>query len=127
MNIYLLIIIGIGLLLMILERIWPDVALKMIPGRWSRVFIINFLQLGIVVLGGLTWDQWPKNYSFYQIHNIFSDLSASFILYVLITFVFLVASMASYGSMAMGSLPSKRSSFFEFFRFATLGYAFWDI
>jgi len=62
-------IIGIGVFFMILERIIPDQKLPRVKGWWTRVIIINALQLGIVVIGGYTWDIWLKKISLFSLSD----------------------------------------------------------
>jgi len=42
------IIIAIGLAFILLERIIPDQKLPHVPGWWTRVIIINIIQLGVI-------------------------------------------------------------------------------
>ncbi len=51
-------IILVGISLMVLERIIPDQKLPRITGWWGRVILVNLMQLGVVVLGKLSWDRW---------------------------------------------------------------------
>ena len=81
------IIIGVGLSLILLERIFPDRVLPKVHGWWFRVIIINFLQFAIVVLGMFTWDTWFKSHQPYIIDG-YPDFFLGFIGYLFITFVF---------------------------------------
>lgn len=81
-------IVGIGLLLMILERIFPDQKLIDVKGWWLRVIILNGIQVGLVFLGKISWDKWFLGHSLFQLplnwHPAFSGL----ISYFIITFIF---------------------------------------
>ena len=81
------IIIAIGLFFMVLERLFGHTKLPEVKGWWQRVLVINAFQLGIVVLGLLTWDRYfPGLGSLFKL-----ELSApllGFVAYVAITFVF---------------------------------------
>jgi sterol desaturase/sphingolipid hydroxylase (fatty acid hydroxylase superfamily) len=82
------IIIGIGLGLMILERIIPDQKLPHIKGWWTRVIIINILQLGVVILGSYTWDVWLKKTSLFHLSDHTSPAIGGLIAYFILTFIF---------------------------------------
>lgn len=60
-------IVGIGLLLMLFERLAPDRVLPKVPGWWARVIVLNAGQLGIVVLAGYTWDRFLSRVSLFAI------------------------------------------------------------
>jgi len=81
-------IIGIGVFLMILERIVPDQKLPHVKGWWTRVIIINVLQLGIVILGSYTWDIWLKQFSLFSLSTQLSALTGGLVAYFIVTFVF---------------------------------------
>lgn len=80
-------IIILGLILIILERIFPDRVLPLVKGWWSRVIVINLMQFGIVILGMLTWDMWFKKHQPYAIDG-YPDFMLGFLAYLIITFVF---------------------------------------
>jgi len=81
-------IIAIGIFLMILERVIPDQKLPHVKGWWTRVIIINLLQLGVVILGSFTWDKWLQGASLFSISESVSPLAGGFLSYFIITFVF---------------------------------------
>ncbi len=80
------IIVGFGVFFMVLERIIPDQKLPHVKGWWTRVIIINAMQLGVVILGSYTWDTWLQKFSlfFLSLHPALGGLIAYFIT----TFVF---------------------------------------
>lgn len=82
------IIIGVGLFLIILERIIPDQKLPHVKGWWTRVILINSMQLGVIILGGYTWDVWLKNASVFELSAHTSSAIGGLIAYFIITFVF---------------------------------------
>ena len=51
----LMLIISIGFVFMLLERLYPDQKLDYVPGWWKWVIIINLFQLFAVVLATFTW------------------------------------------------------------------------
>ena len=80
-------IITLGVVLMILERLWPDRPLPSSAHWWKRVLVINLFQLGIVVLGMHTWDLWFASVG----PRAFGDWPAplaGLVAYLSITFVF---------------------------------------
>lgn len=81
------IIIAIGLLLITLERIFPDRVLPKVKGWWTRVVVINIMQFGIVLLGMFTWDLWFQSHQVYMWHDAPAFVQG-FIGYIGITFVF---------------------------------------
>ena len=80
-------IILIGILLIILERIYPDRVLPTVKGWWTRVVLINVMQFGIVVLGMFTWDVWFQGHQWFVLEGV-PDFVLGFLGYLLITFVF---------------------------------------
>ncbi len=60
-------VVGIGLVLMLFERLVPDRVLPKVPGWWGRVVLLNAGQLGIVVLAGYTWDRWLARASAFSV------------------------------------------------------------
>jgi sterol desaturase/sphingolipid hydroxylase (fatty acid hydroxylase superfamily) len=63
----LVVIVGIGLLLMLFERVVPDRVLPKVPGWLCRVVVLNAAQLGVVVLAGYTWDRWLSRASLFAV------------------------------------------------------------
>lgn len=82
------IIVGIGLFLMILERIIPDQKLPHVKGWWGRVLLINLLQLGVVILGKYSWDIWLQKVSLFSLSEAVSPILGGLIAYFISTFVF---------------------------------------
>ncbi len=81
-------IISLGLGFMLLERLRPDQELPHVPGWWARVVIVNLAQLGVVILGGYTWDQWLRGGSLMSLSASLPAPAAAFVAYLVITFVF---------------------------------------
>jgi sterol desaturase/sphingolipid hydroxylase (fatty acid hydroxylase superfamily) len=83
-------IVGIGVLLVLLERKVPDRHLPNVPGWWRRVTALNAAQLGVVVLAGYTWDRWLSHASLFSVgalglapptQGLFGYFIASFVYY----------------------------------------------
>ena len=80
-------IVVTGLILITLERIYPDRVLPVVKGWWTRVVTINIMQFGIVVLGMVTWDVWFRSHQWYVLERL-PDFILGFLGYLVITFVF---------------------------------------
>jgi sterol desaturase/sphingolipid hydroxylase (fatty acid hydroxylase superfamily) len=81
-------VIGIGIFFIILERIIPDQKLPEAKGWWLRVCLINCFQIGIVILGTYTWDQWFNGIHLFNLKEQFSPFVCALISYAVITFIF---------------------------------------
>ena len=82
------VIIGIGLFFIILERLIPDQKLPHVKGWWARVVFINIIQIGIVILGSYTWDQWLKKTSLFHLSEHVSMIGGGLLGYLVVTFIF---------------------------------------
>lgn len=82
------IIVAIGILLMILERIIPDQKLPHVKGWWTRVVLINVVQLGIIFLGKRSWDIWLQQVSLFDLSGSLSPWAGGLFAYFITTFVF---------------------------------------
>ena len=82
------IIVAIGILLMILERIIPDQKLPHVKGWWTRVIVINVVQVGIIFLGKRSWDIWLKHISLFDLTNNLTAWAGGLLAYFITTFVF---------------------------------------
>ncbi|MFN5182277.1 MAG: sterol desaturase family protein [Bacteroidota bacterium] len=83
-----LIIVGVGLFLMILERIIPDQRLPNVKGWWPRVILLNLFQFGILVVGKVTWDNWFGAVKLFSLGEAVNNPLGGFISYLVTTFVF---------------------------------------
>lgn len=63
----LLLIFALACCFMVLERVRPGRELPNPPGWYVRAALLNAAQLGIVVLGGITWGQWLQGPSLVRI------------------------------------------------------------
>ena len=79
-------IIIVGLSLIIIERIVPDQKLPHIKGWWIRVVIVNLLQLGVIVIGKLSWDNWLAGARVFELE--LHPMLGGFLGYFVVTFVF---------------------------------------
>ncbi len=79
--------VGIGVALVLLERLIPDRKLPMVRGWWLRVVILNGIQLGIVFVGGLVWSRWLQGWSVLSL-DFLPAVVSGLISYIVITFIF---------------------------------------
>ena len=59
--------IAVGVVFMILERVMPGRELPNSRGWYVRAVLLNSAQLGIVLLGGITWSVWLRGPSLFHI------------------------------------------------------------
>lgn len=84
----LLIIIVIGIVFIVVERLIPHHQLPEVKGWWTRVVIINAMQLGVIFLGFYTWDIWFQKYKIFDLSEKLSPLAGGFLGYFITTFTF---------------------------------------
>ncbi len=82
------IIIGVFALCFIIERLIPGWKLPDVPTWTIRVLAVNFVQLGIVVLAGYTWEKWLSSVSVFKLSAHVSDIAGGCIAYFITTFIF---------------------------------------
>ena len=83
------IIVGIGIAMMVLERIIPDQQLPHSAMWWLRAVALNLAQLGVVILGGFAWDIYLQQRSLFSLSLWVDELMAQgFIGYLLSTFIY---------------------------------------
>lgn len=81
------VMIAIGLGFIVLERIIPDQQLPHVKGWWTRVIVINLLQLGVLFLGRATWDRWLQGTSLFDLTTLMPWVGG-LVGYFVVTFVF---------------------------------------
>lgn len=84
--IWILLAIAVGFL--IVEKLWPASALPRVRAWWARVALVNLLQLGIVVLAGITWDRWFLNISLFNLKAHMGDVPSALLAYVVSSFIY---------------------------------------
>ncbi|PCI38457.1 MAG: desaturase [Elusimicrobia bacterium] len=72
----------------ILERAHPGWQLPSVKTWPIRVIVVNFIQLGIVLLAGVTWEKWLSTWSFLHLSDHASPLLGGLLAYFVATFVF---------------------------------------
>ena len=85
MIIYLL---GVFAFCFVLERIIPGWPLPHVRTWPLRVVAINLVQIGIVLLAGVTWERWLSSASLFKIETYVSPVAGGFIAYFIATFIF---------------------------------------
>ena len=81
-------IIAIGLGCMLLERRMPGWKLPAVRTWPARVVAVNLVQVGVVLLAGVTWEKWFSARSPWHLSAYVSPAAGGVIAYVIATFVF---------------------------------------
>lgn len=82
------IICGIAVGCIVVERLWPANELPRVHAWWTRVILINAIQLGILILAGYSWDRWFGHASIFHLREYCSDLIAGLFAYFVSTFIY---------------------------------------
>jgi sterol desaturase/sphingolipid hydroxylase (fatty acid hydroxylase superfamily) len=69
----LLVLIGIAIGFIVIERIWPANALPKVRAWWPRVIAVNVVQGGIIFVSGYTWDRWLSGFSLFDLSVAFGE------------------------------------------------------
>ena len=72
----------------ILERVFVGWKLPKVKTWPLRVVLINIVQLGIVVVAGVTWEVWLSSWSVFKLSDFVSPVAGGCIAYFIATFVF---------------------------------------
>jgi sterol desaturase/sphingolipid hydroxylase (fatty acid hydroxylase superfamily) len=72
----------------LLERLIPGWKLPAVPTWAIRVLAINFVQLGVVVLAGYSWEIWLSSVSVFQLSDAVGPVWGGIIAYFIATFIF---------------------------------------
>jgi len=81
-------IIAIGLGCMLLERRVPGWPLPRIHTWPVRVVALNLMQVGVVMVAGLTWEKWLWSASLFHLSSHVTPLAGGALAYFVATFVF---------------------------------------
>ena len=84
----LFVIFGVFLFCFVIERIFVGWELPRVKTWPVRVLLINGVQLGVVLLAGVTWEVWLSSWSVFHLSSIVSPAAGGFIAYFIATFVF---------------------------------------
>lgn len=72
----------------ILERLFVGWKLPRVHSWYTRVVLVNVVQLGVVLLAGVTWEKWFGAYSLFNFSDHMNPWLAGFVAYFIATFVF---------------------------------------
>src|SRR5258708_25048700 len=81
-------IFAIGIACMILERMVPGWRLPSVRTWPIRVILVNIVQLGVVMLAGLTWEKWLTSWSVFHLGDHASPALGGLIGYFIATYIF---------------------------------------
>lgn len=82
------IILTAFVLCFILERLIPGWKLPTVKTWPVRVILINGVQLGVVLLAGITWEEWFQSYRFTPVPELDNPWLGGFAAYFIATFIF---------------------------------------
>jgi sterol desaturase/sphingolipid hydroxylase (fatty acid hydroxylase superfamily) len=72
----------------ILERVVPGWKLPRVRTWPLRVLVVNGVQLGVVMLAGVTWERWLSSASLFHLSSAVSPVAGGIIAYFIATFIF---------------------------------------
>jgi len=81
-------VFAIGVACMVLERALPGWRLPRVPTWPVRVVLVNLVQLGVVLVAGVTWEAWFSSRSLLDLSVHVGPTFGGFIAYFIATFVF---------------------------------------
>lgn len=70
------------------ERLWPAGPMPKVRAWWGRVILVNLVQLGIILLAGISWDSWLARHSLFRLSERVGDVPAAVIAYFVSTFIY---------------------------------------
>ena len=73
---------------LLLERLFPGWPLPRVKSWPYRVVLINAVQLGVVLLAGVSWEKWLSAASLFDLGSRLPPLAGGFLAYFIATFVF---------------------------------------
>jgi sterol desaturase/sphingolipid hydroxylase (fatty acid hydroxylase superfamily) len=79
---------ALALLCFVLERTIPGWKLPKVRTWPIRVVVVNIVQLGVVLLAGLTWERWLSQRSLFHLQEYLSPPVGGLFAYFVATFVF---------------------------------------
>jgi sterol desaturase/sphingolipid hydroxylase (fatty acid hydroxylase superfamily) len=72
----------------LIERLKPGWKLPEVPTWTIRVLAINFVQLGVVILAGYSWEIWLAKVSLFELSDYVNPFFGGLIAYFIATFIF---------------------------------------
>lgn len=83
-----LLISGVGAGMFIVERLFPANQLPRVQAWWGRIVLVNSIQLGIVVLAGMSWDRWMRGWSLFSLSSQMDPVAAGAVAYFVSTLIY---------------------------------------
>jgi sterol desaturase/sphingolipid hydroxylase (fatty acid hydroxylase superfamily) len=81
-------IVGVFCFCFVLERVVPGWKLPRVRTWPLRVLAINGVQLGVVLLAGITWERWLSSWSVFHLSDHVGPIVGGFVAYFIATFIF---------------------------------------
>src|ERR1700745_2451061 len=81
-------ILSLAVFCLVIERVIPGWKLPYVRTWPIRVVAINIVQLGVVLLAGLTWERWLSSRSLFHTQAYLSSAVGGVFAYFIATFVF---------------------------------------
>lgn len=72
----------------ILEKVIPGWSLPKVSTWPLRVLLVNAVQIGVVVIAGMTWERWLSTWSLFHLSHHVSPIIGGVIAYFIATFIF---------------------------------------
>ncbi|HKK06926.1 MAG TPA: sterol desaturase family protein [Gammaproteobacteria bacterium] len=72
----------------LLERGFPGWPLPRVRTWPLRVVLVNGVQLGVIILAGLTWERWLSEWSVFSLSGYLGSVGGGLLAYFIATFVF---------------------------------------
>src|SRR5262249_61035416 len=82
------IVVSVAAGMIAVERLWPAAPLPMVRAWWARVVAVNAIQLGIVVLAGVTWERWLQGASLFHLADRLGVAAQGALAYFVSTFIY---------------------------------------
>lgn len=81
-------LLGLAAFCFVLERVMPGWELPAVRSWPMRVVLVNLVQLGVVLIAGVSWEVWLSSWSILNLSDHVGPASGGVIAYVIATFVF---------------------------------------
>ena len=81
-------LLGLAAFCFVLERVLPGWELPAVRSWPLRVVLVNLVQLGVVLMAGVSWEVWLSSWSILNLSDHVGPAGGGVIAYVIATFVF---------------------------------------
>jgi sterol desaturase/sphingolipid hydroxylase (fatty acid hydroxylase superfamily) len=81
-------IFAVAAVCLLVERLIPGWNLPKVRSWPARVILINVVQLGVVLVAGISWERWLSSWSVFHLSDVTNPLVGGLIAYFIATFVF---------------------------------------